>query len=105
MTGIPPWLLQHTVTVEAWQGEGPDGPRFAAPTTVRCFLDEEVRLVRAPDGTQVASSGTAYAPLETVAPAVSRVTLADGRVTSVIAALRRDGGALPVPSHLEIQLV
>ena len=53
----------------------------------------------------VTSSSTAYARLGTDAPAQSRVTLPGGRVTSVIAALRRDGGALPVPSHLEIQLV
>lgn len=105
MTAIPAGLLQHEITVEAWLGEGPDGPRFAAPVIVRCFLDAATRTVRASDGTQTTSSSTAYAPLDTVAPALSRVTLPDGRQTTVIAALRRDGGAFPVPSHLEIQLV
>lgn len=101
---IPRPLLRHTITVEAWRGEGPDGPRYAAPAVVRCFLDEQTRMVRATDGTQVSSTSTAYALLDTVAPAQSRVTLPDGRQTTVIAALRRDGGGLPVPSHLEVQL-
>ena len=104
MIGVPVWLLRHTVTVEAWAGEGPDGPRWSAPVTVACFLDEQTRMVRAADGTQVSSTSTAYAPLDTTAPTGSRVTLPDGRRTTVIAALRRDGGGLPVPSHLEIQL-
>lgn len=104
MTGMPAWMYQHAITVEAWAGEGPDGPRYAAAEPVRCFLDEQTRMVRQPAGAQVASTSTAYAPLGTVAPAQSRVTLPDGRRTTVIAALRRDGGALPVPSHLEIQL-
>jgi hypothetical protein len=105
VTAIPGWLLQHAVTVEAWHGEGPDGPTYDAPVTVRCFLDQATRTVRATDGTQVTSSSTAYCRLDTVAPALSRVTLPDGRVTSVIAAMRRDGAALPTPSHLELQLV
>lgn len=105
MTAISRWLFQHSVTIEAHLGEGPDGPRYAVPVTVPCFLEEQTRAVRASDGTQTTSSSTAYASLDTVAPALSRVTLPDGRATTVIAALRRDGGAFPVPSHLEIQLV
>lgn len=105
MGAIPGWLLQHTVTIEAYDGAGPDGPTYDAAVSVRCFLDEQTRMVRATDGTQVTSSSTAYCRLDATAPALSRVTLPDGRVTSVIAALRRDGGALPVPSHLEIQLL
>lgn len=105
MSDIPGWLLRHEVTVEAWQGEGPDGPAYDAAVTVQCFLDAATRTVRATDGTQVTSSSTAYCRLDTTAPALSRVTLPDGRTTSVIAALRRDGGAFPVPSHLELQLV
>lgn len=105
MSALPLGLFQHVVTVEAWLGEGPDGPRFADSVAVRCFLDQQTRQVRGTDNTQVTSSSTAYARLDTMAPAGSRVTLPDGRATTVIAALRRGGGALPVPSHLEIQLV
>lgn len=105
MGGLPGLAYQHSITVEAYEGAGAYGPVYAAPVTVACFLDEQTRMVRAGDGTQVTSSSTAYADLDTVAPAQSRVTLPDSRQTTVIAALRRDGGALPVPSHLEIQLV
>lgn len=105
MSSIPEWLLRHTVTIEAYLGQSAYGPRYGAPVAVRCLLDEQTRMVRAADGTQVTSTSTVRAPLATVAPAQSRVTLPDGRVTSVIAALRRDGGGLPTPDHLELQLV
>jgi hypothetical protein len=105
MAGMPAWLLRHSVMVEAWAGEGPDGPRYAAAVAAACFLDEQTRMVRQADGTQVSSTSTAYAPLTVSAPAGSRVTLPDGRRTTVIAALRRDGGGLATPDHLEIQLV
>lgn len=102
---IPGWLLQHSVTIEPYLGQAAYGPRYDAPVAVACFLDQVTRMVRATDGTQVTSSSTALCLLATVAPAQSRVTLPGGRVTTVIAALRRDGGAFPVPSHLELQLV
>jgi hypothetical protein len=105
MADIPGWLLQHEVSIEPYLGQSAYGPRYGAPVTVPCFLDQQTRMVRATDNTQVTSSSTAYARLDTEAPAQSRVTLPDGRVTSVIAALRRDGGALPTPDHLELQLV
>jgi hypothetical protein len=102
---IPVWLLQHSVTVEPYLGHTAYGPQYGPPVIVRCFLDQQTRTIRAADGTQTTSSSTAYARLDTVAPALSRVTLPDGRVTSVLAALRRDGGKLPTPSHMELQFV
>lgn len=104
MGGLPGLAFQHTITVEPYEGASAYGPRYGPATQVACFLDAQTRAVRGPDGTQVTSSSTALAPLDTAAPALSRVTLPDGRTTTVIAALRRDGGSLPVPSHLEIQL-
>lgn len=100
---MPRWLMVHRITVEAYEGAGAYGPVYADPVTVRCLLDEQTRLVRSPSGGEVVSSSTALCPLETVCPPASRVTLPDGRVTTVINALRRDGGPLPVPSHLEVQ--
>ncbi|MGD6750990.1 hypothetical protein [Streptomyces sp. BH105] len=101
---IPAFLLQHQISVEAWQGEGPYGPSYAAPVTVRCFLDEQTRMVRSPGGEEVTSSSTAYALPDAVCPPRSRVTLPSGRTTTVIAAYQRDGGNLPTPDHLEVQL-
>lgn len=100
---MPRWLMVHRITVEAYAGAGAYGPVYAAPVTVRCLLDEQTRLVRSPSGGEVTSSSTALCPLDTVCPPASRVTLPDGRITTVINSLRRDGGPLPVPSHLEVQ--
>jgi hypothetical protein len=101
---IPGMLLRHEVTVEAWEGQTPYGPKYAAPVVVRCFLDEQTRMVRNPAGEEVTSSSTLYALPDVVCPAKSRVTLPSGRQTTVIAAHPRDGGGLPTPDHLEVQL-
>jgi hypothetical protein len=108
MGGIPAYLFVHMITVEPYAGQDGDGGDLYGPAVeVACFVDAKVRRVRSPatnnaTGDEVISEATAYAPLATVAPPNSRVTLPDGTVSRVIAALRRDGGSLPVPSHLEI---
>ncbi|WP_028814431.1 hypothetical protein [Streptomyces flavidovirens] len=102
---LPAFLLVHTVTVEAYLGDSAYEPLYAAPVSVRCFLDEQTKTVRNKAGEEATSSSTLYAPLETVCPAESRVTLPGGRQTTVITALKRDGGSLPTPDHLEVQLI
>jgi hypothetical protein len=104
VSGLPGFLMVHQVTITAYLGDTANGPTWGVPTVVRCFLDQATRLVRNKDGREVSSSSTAYCPIATVAPPESVVTLPDGRQTTVIAALRRDGGPLPLPSHLEVQL-
>ncbi|MGW6009712.1 hypothetical protein [Streptomyces sp. NPDC055210] len=101
---IPRRYFIHKITVESHLGESSTGTLYGSPTPVRCFLDEQTRAVRTPGGEQVSSTSTAYADLGTTAPALSRVTLPDGRKTTVIQAKRRDGGRLGTPNHLEIQL-
>lgn len=104
MSSIPGWLLRHQVTVEPYIGDGAYGPVYGPSTTVRAMVDEQTREVRAPDGEQVTSSSTVYCRPEVDAPPQSRVTLPSGRTTRVIAAHPRDGGGLPTPDHIEIQL-
>ncbi|MFC7909067.1 hypothetical protein [Streptomyces nigra] len=101
---IPRRYLVHEITVEPYGGESSTGPLYGPAVTVRCFLDEQTRAVRSPGGEQVTSTSTAYADLDTDAPALSRVTLPGGRTTTVIQAKRRDGKQLGTPNHLEIQL-
>jgi hypothetical protein len=97
--------MRHRVSVEPYLGDSAYGPKYGPLVAgVRCFLDQQTRLVRAKDGREVTSSSTFYAALATVAPPGSRVTLPDGRQTTVIAALRRDGAGLGTPDHLEVQL-
>jgi hypothetical protein len=98
-------MLGHSVVVEPYLGASAYGPRYGTSTTVACFLDEQTRLVRAPDGQDVTSTSTFYARPGLVCPAESRVTLPDGRVTRVIARLDRSGGGMPTPDHVEVQLL
>lgn len=101
---IPRVLMRHRITVEPYLGDTSKGPRYGPAVVVRCFLDEQTRGVRNPAGEQVTSTSTAYADPGTVAPPFSQVTLPDGRVTKVIQSKNRDGGGLPTPDHVEIQL-
>lgn len=101
---FPAFLQRHEVSVEPFLGNASSGPRYGPATLVRGLLRRSTRLVRSPAGEEVTSSSTLYAPLETVAPAKSRVTLPDGRTTTVIASVPQDGAGLPVPDHLEVQL-
>lgn len=108
MGAIPAVLLQHVITIEPYTGQDGQGQDlYGAAVEVQCFVDAKVRRIRSAatsnaTGDEVLSEATAYAPLATVAPPNSRVTLPDGTVSRVLQALRRDGGSLPVPSHLEI---
>lgn len=101
---IPRSLMRHEITIEPYLGSTSTGPRYGPPTVVRCFLDEETRGVRSPAGEQVTSTSTAYADPGTDVPQFSRVTLPGGRTTKVIQTKNRDGGGLPTPDHVEIQL-
>ncbi|MFG3349500.1 hypothetical protein ACGF1Z_31135 [Streptomyces sp. NPDC048018] len=102
---LPGIWLRHQVVVEPYLGIGPSGPRYGPATTIRAWVEEKTRLVRSPEGDEVTSSSTFYARLGPTLPPKSRVLLPSGRRTTVIAALRYDGGGLPTPDHLEVQLV
>lgn len=98
---LPRFLLQHTVTIEPFLGNGATGPIYGPPVTVPCFRDDKRRLVRAMNGSQVISESTVYCLPGTVAPPESRINLGT-RTATVITTAIRDGGSLPVPSHVEV---
>ncbi|MFF9910619.1 hypothetical protein [Streptomyces sp. NPDC013457] len=104
-TTLPGYLLGHTVTVEPFEGHSAYGPLYGDPVAVRCFLDDQTRTVRDRTGREVTSSATFYARPGLVCPAESRVSLPSGRQTTVIAVLDRDGGGMPTPDHVEVQLL
>lgn len=107
MSAIPVYLLRHTITVEAFTGDGPFGPTFGPPVPVRCLLDESTQLARSGGVDQVTANATAYAPVPAAeqVPVGSRVTLPSGRVTTVTAAAVHTGGGLPTPDHVQITLI
>lgn len=98
----------HTVTVEPYQGDGPEGPTFGAAYALPCFIDETRRLVRSSTGEQVVSSTTVLAPATSATvPPGSRVTLSvlfGGHATTVLAFARNDAGGQPTPNHVELSL-
>jgi len=107
VAGIPGWILTAAgvdLVVEPYIGHAAHGPVYGPATRVRVVLDEARRLVRTDAGEETVSSATAYAPLGVEVPVGSRVTLPSGRTSTVLAVHRRDGGALPVPSHVEVVL-
>ncbi|MFB4276043.1 hypothetical protein ACBJ59_12165 [Nonomuraea sp. MTCD27] len=103
MGSIPAWLYRHTVQIEPWEGEGPVGPEYGDAVTVACFVDDRLQKILDNEGAEVVARTVIYMPLDTVCPPGSRVTF-NGRAAQVLAALRRDGGGLPVPDHLEVAL-
>lgn len=101
---IPGFLLQHTVTVEAYLGSSSKGDLYAEPEAVRCLIDEKTRQVITPGGQEVTSGSSYITVPDHRPPPNSRVTLPDGRDTKVITIARADGGNLPVPSNTQVFL-
>ncbi|MFJ3173792.1 hypothetical protein ACIPJK_23835 [Streptomyces roseus] len=101
---IPSWLLRHTVTIEAYQGDSAYGPLYADPVTVRAFVEEKARTVRNATGEEVVASTTVYLLPSQACPPESRVTVPGGRTASVITSALLDGGGLPTPDHREVTL-
>ena len=101
---VPAFLLQHTVTVEAYLGSGSKGDLYAAAQVVRCLVDEKTQQVTTPGGQEVTSGSNYIARPDHRPPPNSRVTLADGRITKVLTIARADGGHLPVPSNTQVFL-
>lgn len=104
MGSIPAWLLRHTVEVEPLLAEGTWGPEYGPQATVRCFVDDKRQKILGGNGSEIIAQGVLYAPLTTVCPVGSRITLPGGRQAIAQAVQRRDGGGLPTPDHLEIAL-
>jgi hypothetical protein len=104
VSGFPAFLLRHDITVETYLGESAYGPRYGAPTVVRGLLERSIRTVRGQNGEETTSSGTFRTRLDAGIEAEARVTLPDDTTTTVIAVVPHDGGGLPTPDHLEVQL-
>lgn len=108
---LPGYLLRFVATIEPYLGATAVGASHGPPITgVPCFAENQRRLVVSREGRRVGSSTTVWFRLATVCPAESMVTVyaRDGSILAprarVLTVNRRDGGGLPVPSHLEITL-
>lgn len=96
---------RHTATVRTWTGIGAQGDVYAAPVTVKGFLDFDTNLSITAQSEQY-TSGTrffcALAHADKFTPG-SEVT-ANGVVAQVVSAERHDSGGLGLPDHLEVVL-
>lgn len=108
---IPGYLLRFTGIIEPYIGSTSFGPSHGPPMPgVPCFAEVGRRLVVTREGRRVSASATVWFRLGTHCPAESMVTILrrDGSVmiprARVMSVDLRDGGGLPVPSHLEISL-
>lgn len=107
MTGEFDEFMVHTVTVDAYQGEGGMGTIYA-PTTgpVPCLIDDTRAMVRTSAGDTVVSETSLYVIDKAWAASFvpeSVVHLPD-RDATVIKASNRDSGPLDLPDHLKIAL-
>jgi hypothetical protein len=108
LSEMVPESQQHTVIFELRTGTNGEGqPIYGATVTLVGFLMAKRRLVRTAmtqtnTGDEVIAEATFLTDRGPSIPDNSRVTLPDGSISRVLTVLDQDGGALPVPSHLEI---
>lgn len=105
MTAAEFWWV-NTVTVTPYLGGGASGPVYGPTQTVACWIEDETKLVRDNEGSEVVSSATIYAPLEAAAsfPAKSKVTTPT-RTGYVIGVNAFDSGSLDLGlDHIQVTL-
>ena len=99
-------LFVHTASVETFLGSGPTGDLYAAPVTVKGFLDDGVMRQVVSGGGEVQVAQTKfYCALSDASKFTpeSRVTV-NSRVTQVNELHRRDADGFGGPSHTEVDL-
>lgn len=105
MSGLPLWLMPHTVTVETYLGDNAMGDSYRPARAVRCSIDDRRQLVRAASGDEVVSETS----LRTSLAEESRFTLesrvvVNGRRTYVLSTSRQELGDMSEADHLEVTL-
>lgn len=108
LSELMPEFMQHECTFEPYAGmSGAGAALYGAAVTLTGWCEAKRRMVRTAmtetnTGDEVVAESVFYTDRGPVIPVNSRVTLPDGTVSRVLAVLDRDGGTLPLPSHLEI---
>lgn len=96
---LPDWCTPHTAILRKFLGQGGMGPSYADPVEIRCFVLDEVKLVRNTAGDEVVSSSTVSCNFDVDAPPGSLVTVWPGlpgqRQAEVISAGRAAHERLP----------
>lgn len=105
MSELESWWV-HTVAVEKKLGSNVYGDKFADPVPLLCFVEDDTKLIRGSDGTEVVSSATLAADLDLADTFTlgSLVTTSSGRESRVLGIERLDSGPLGGLDHIEVQL-
>lgn len=72
---FPPPLLPHTIAVRPYEGTGPYGDVFGAPTGHQAFVEDRRQLVISASGEELISETTIHTSLDAVVPVGSQVTV------------------------------
>lgn len=100
---VPDFLLRHRLRIEPYLGESAYGPRYGDPVEdVHALVAETVRIMRAPDGREVASTAQVITAPGLTCPPGSRLTLPGGRVTTALTIAHHTAPGLPVPACTEV---
>lgn len=101
---LPRWLLRHRITVEPYRGDNAYGPTYGPPVEdVLALVSTAVRQVRrAIDGREVVGGTQVITEPGLDCPPGSRITLHDGRTTTVITTAEHTAPGLPVPACTEV---
>jgi hypothetical protein len=95
-------MLRDEMAVEAYQGDGAYGPRYATGRTIRCRVDQRRRIVRDTNGNETVSESTVWCrPTDSIAPE-DRVTLPDGTVSRVLTVKHHRGLSAPVSTEVTL---
>ena len=99
---------RHEIVVEPYLGTGAYGDRFGPQFTVLAAIDDKTRQVVDSNGVETVSQTTVVfpRPVGYIQPG-SKMTLPTthgGRTSHVIACRVADGGGLPTPDHVEVNL-
>lgn len=93
------------IQVRRKTGQGPTGAVFAAPVTIKASVNQNPKLVRLPNGQQVAPSASiAFSIDEAEVPLGSMITTPGRAEAQVIQIATANGGGLPTPDHRMVYL-
>lgn len=77
--GLPGTLLRDAVDVEAYLGDTSTGPAYSDAVRHRWRVERTTRRITRPNGVEVHSTVTCWAPYPTVVAAEDRVTIDGAR--------------------------
>jgi alpha-D-ribose 1-methylphosphonate 5-triphosphate synthase subunit PhnH len=94
-----------SVSVRRKTGQGPQGAVFASAVTIKASVNTNPKLVRLPNGQQVAPSASIAFSIDVAEIPLGSLVTTPGRAEAQVIQLSPgDGGGLPTPDHRMVWL-